>query len=474
MFDAYIAFQARTQPHAAALISPNRWSTYAQLDADVSRFATGLRALGATPARGVVALSMRDAYLKHVVFAALARLGVVSSPAEDPAADLYLSDWDKTEDPTHLHLSPDWLSATRSAETAPFEPVRGDDDSIVRVLLSSGTTRTARGVARTWRQIEDNSRIAALTYLARKGGRWVAVTGLDTSIGQTMALAAWTCGATLVTDVTLEWLAAQLDALQPTIIGLTPIQLRNLLTWLPPGFVPPADLRLVLTGSVLSQSVALEARSRLSHDIMIIYGATECGSISMGSATMLEHDVGAAGYPVPGARVEVVDAEGKALPPGQQGEVKVVTERTSAGYIGDPTATAKAFRDGGFYPGDLGRLRLDGLLVIEGRTDERMNLGGRKFLPNLMEEVALTCPGVIDAAAFAVPDHEGIDFCWLAVVQGPNFERERLAKLIKAHGDALPSVRFAFTDSIPRNDAGKIERDRLRRETMAALGSGQM
>jgi hypothetical protein len=35
MFDAYIAFQARVQPHAAALISPNRRSTYAQLDAEV-------------------------------------------------------------------------------------------------------------------------------------------------------------------------------------------------------------------------------------------------------------------------------------------------------------------------------------------------------------------------------------------------------------------------------------------------------
>jgi acyl-CoA synthetase (AMP-forming)/AMP-acid ligase II len=89
-----------------------------------------------------------------------------------------------------------------------------------------------------------------------------------------------------------------------------------------------------------------------------------------------------------------------------------------------------------------------------------------------MEEVALACPGVIDAAAFAVPDGEGIDFCWLAVVQGLGFQRERLAALISAKGDALPPVRFAFTESIPRNDAGKVERARLRRDTMAALGLG--
>jgi acyl-coenzyme A synthetase/AMP-(fatty) acid ligase len=466
MFDAYIGFQARVQPHAAALISPNRWSTYAELDAEVDRFAAGLRALGVTPARGVVALPIRDAYLKHVLFAALARLGVVSSPADDPAADLYLSDWNPSAEPGRLHLSPDWIAATRSAEAQPVKPVRGPQDGVVRVMLSSGTTRTARRVARTWRQIEDNSRTAALTYLARKGGRWAA----DTGLGQAMALAAWACGAAVVTDVTLEWLAGELDVLQPSIIGLSPIQLRNLLTWLPPGFAPPSGLRLVLTGAVLSQAVALEARLRLSPDILISYGATECGSTTMGSATLLETDAGAAGYPVPDARVEVVDARGQPLPTGEQGEIRIITQRMSAGYVDDPAATAAAFRDGGFYPGDVGRLRPDGLLVIEGRTDDRMNLGGRKFLPNLMEEVALACPGVVDAAAFAVPDTRGIDFCWLAVVPGKDFQRERLADLIQAQGQALPPVRFAFTETIPRNDAGKVQRDRLRRDTMAVLG----
>jgi acyl-coenzyme A synthetase/AMP-(fatty) acid ligase len=470
MFDAYIAFQARIQPHAAALISPTRWSTYAQLEAEVNRFAVALRKLGVTPALGVAAIAVGDAYLKHVVFAALARLGVVSSPADDPAADLYLSDWDASAEPGRLFLSPEWLAATRDAEPEAIAPARGPGDGLVRVMLSSGTTRTARRVARTWRQIEDNGRTAALTYLARKGGRWVAVTGLDTGLGQSMALAAWACGAALVTDVTVDWLAGQMEALQPTIVGLTPIQLRNLLSCLPPGFVAPPALRLALTGSVLSQAVALEARLRLSPDICISYGATECGSATMGPGTMLEADAGAAGYPVPGVRIEVVDAQGAPLPTGQQGEVRITTDRTSAGYIGDPEATAAAFRDGGFYPGDVGRLLPDGLLVIEGRADDRMNLGGRKFLPNLMEEVALACPGVVDAAAFAVPDEHGIDFCWLAVVQGEDFLRDRLAELIQAQGDTLPPVRFAFTESIPRNASGKVERERLRRETMAVLG----
>jgi hypothetical protein len=64
----------------------------------------------------------------------------------------------------------------------------------------------------------------------------------------------------------------------------------------------------------------------------------------------------------------------------------------------------------------------------------------------------------------------GIDYCCLAVVQGLGFDRDRLAERITAQGEALPPVRFAFTGSIPRNEAGKIERDRLRGEVMAVLG----
>ncbi len=66
MLDAYIAFQARAQPHAAALITPNRWSSYAQLDADVNRFAAALRALGVTPERGVVAVAVADSHLMRL------------------------------------------------------------------------------------------------------------------------------------------------------------------------------------------------------------------------------------------------------------------------------------------------------------------------------------------------------------------------------------------------------------------------
>ena len=112
------------------------------------------------------------------------------------------------------------------------------------------------------------------------------------------------------------------------------------------------------------------------------------------------------------------------------------------------------------------------MLMVDGRMDDRMDLGGVKFLPDLLEEVALAWPGVRDAAAYAAPDAQGMDGCWLAVVAEDGLDRQGLADHIAAR-PALPTPRFAWTEAIPRNAMGKIERRRLREETMAALRIGR-
>ena len=470
MFDAYVTFQARLRPTALALITPDRWATYAELDADTDRFAAGLRALGVGPERGVVSLRVANDYLTHVLWLALARLGVVSSPYDDPTPDLQLVALPAAEAAGQLALTPEWVAATFVAEPRPVAPVRRGPDELARVMLSSGTTRTSRRVPRTWRMLEGNTRTAALTYLAGKPGRWVCLTGIDTGLGQAMTLAAWSQGVTLVADYTPEQLADSLEALRPSIVGLTPAYLRRLVAALPPGLGVQPGMRVVTTGGVLPQDLARETRLRLSSEIVISYGAAETGSAAMADGAWLEAHRGVAGYAVPNVRVEVVDAAGAPVAPGESGEVRIFSDRVSHGYLDDPEATARAFRDGAFYPGDVGRLTADGLLMVDGRMDDRMDLGGMKFLPEELEAVALAHPGVIDAAAYAAPDAQGMDWCWLAVAAAEGFDRQGLADHIARQGDSLPPVRFAWIDAIPRNAMGKAERRRLREQTIAALG----
>src|SRR5690349_13692692 len=92
MFDASLAFRARVQPRALAVVTPRRRVTYAEFDADVNRYAVGLAELGIGPASGIVAVEELTGYRRVVLLMALARLGVATTVPADLRADLRLTE----------------------------------------------------------------------------------------------------------------------------------------------------------------------------------------------------------------------------------------------------------------------------------------------------------------------------------------------------------------------------------------------
>ena len=101
-----------------------------------------------------------------------------------------------------------------------------------------------------------------------------------------------------------------------------------------------------------------------------------------------------------------------------------------------------------------------------------MNAVTPDFPPHVLETAALACPGVLDAACFAVPDGKGIDQAWLAVVAAPDFDRDGLARHLAGFDD-MPPPRFAWIDEIPRNAMGKVDRAKLRDILVAALSRAE-
>ena len=86
------------------------------------------------------------------------------------------------------------------------------------------------------------------------------------------------------------------------------------------------------------------------------------------------------------------------------------------GYVGNPEATARAFRDGWFYPGDTGSLTADGMLIIRGREASVLNIGGDKVRPELVEEALTSFPGVEQAAVFTHKSDMDVPELWAALV----------------------------------------------------------
>ena len=477
MFDRYVAFRAQQIPHAIAVSSQRGDRSYAQLDGDAGRIAASLAEL---PRPALACVRIADPYVHMLVLLALSRLGIAMtsiSSGQDATLvgllrpDLMIADGPAPAESWTAGLN--WLAVTQgwidetlrrlTVITARAWPAP-DPDALGLLLTSSGTTGLPKKVALSWRELE--ARLVQ-THLAQSqmGSLARVLCPLGPGSGAFfIAIPTWHQGGTMIFPPPHPAaLAAALPSLRPTGMVLAPIQMSAILDALPAGFLPMRDLWVCMVGSHTPAAVSRAVRLRLTGDIYVGLGSTEAGAISGAPLAALGDDPAAVGFVMPWATVEVVDEEHLPVVAGSVGHIRVKGQHVVSGYLDAPEVTAERFRDGWFYPGDLGTLGADGALRIEGRSDEVMNFGGEKMLPRAMEDAALSCPGVRDAAAFSLPDASGLPAPWLAIVRGDPLDPAQLDRTLRVGLPTLPPIRVAWIDVIPRNQRGKVDRERLRR-----------
>lgn len=485
MFDAYVTYWARQKPHALAITTLVTNVTYQQFDQDIDRVVTALSA-STSPAVGLVGVQLANHYLHWLVLMALSRLGITSasipiagSSAGDALAvlkpGLLLTDAPTEAACRVIRISADWIERTLRAPVAAAGRTRPDPNAIGRIATSSGTTGARKAIPYSWDTIVERARRRASLDMAAADTVLVTI-GVDANYGFGQRVAAWIVGATVAMGPELTLLPAALPTLRPTVMVLSPGHLQALIAALPADFQPMPGLRLRVGGSSISRSLAREARLRVSPDVVLIYSSSEGGVVARGPAALLDDHPGAVGYKLPWADVEAVDHEDQPCPPGVQGELRVRSAEMVAGYHDDDAQTRKSFRDGWFYPGDIGTIMPDGAIRIDGRSDDVINLNGWKFLPSAIEDVVQSCPGVVDAAAFSLRGSAGIEAPWVAIVRSERFEWTDLSARLHERLPNLPPLQTVWLDEIPRNSVGKIDRRRLRESaiTMEAASTARV
>jgi acyl-coenzyme A synthetase/AMP-(fatty) acid ligase len=262
----------------------------------------------------------------------------------------------------------------------------------------------------------------------------------------------------------------RLLAMRPNVMFSSPAQLEVLMKMLPKDYWPSRHLYLYVAGSTLTPKLSREVRSRLTQSLFVIYGSTEAGSVTFAHALRCEEEPGFTGYVLPMAQLEIVDESGRPVETGVPGEIRVRSHGMVARYEDEPQGTDAAFRDGWFYPGDLGRVTPDDGLVLLGRTREVMNFGGKKLAPDVIEQALGDCPGIAEMAVFSI-GVEGRQRPWVAVVDTDEFEEEAVARQFAKSFPSLPKISIARMRDIPRNEMGKVLRGELRSRVERALAS---
>lgn len=152
------------------------------------------------------------------------------------------------------------------------------------------------------------------------------------------------------------------------------------------------------------------------------------------------------------------------------GELAVSTRSLMAGYWNNEQATSAVMRDGWYHTGDLGRIDADGQVYVTDRRQDLIVSGGMNVYPSEVESWVLEHPGVAECAVVGIPHPRWGRAVAAAVVPTADglssddvmlWVRSGLASYKKP---ALIDIRT----SIPRDDRGKVDRNRLSEE-LAAL-----
>jgi long-chain acyl-CoA synthetase len=175
--------------------------------------------------------------------------------------------------------------------------------------------------------------------------------------------------------------------------------------------------------------------------------------------------LGSVGRPLRDTQVRVVDATGRPVAAGVDGEVMVRGPQLMSGYAGRPDATRAALRRGWLRTGDVGHLDAEGYLHLTDRLADVIVSGGENVYSAVVEQALNAHPDVVEAAVVGVPDARWGETVHATVVLRPGavvaaddliaFCRERLGAVARPRS-------VQFRSALPRTSTGKVDKLALR------------
>ncbi len=359
------------------------------------------------------------------------------------------------------------LTELEQADPRPIVP-RADDD-LAALLYTGGTTGRAKGVMLshanlhfTGRQAHGAAHVPGINRqlttlpLSHAYGLLVTIAGMHSSEQGINVLVRWFDPAAFVALIAEHRL--QLSAVVPTML--------QLLLGLPLEEYDLSSLRWLSSGGAPLAAEVEQAFCRRVPSVTIRqgYGLTESAALISTNPTDAVKS-GSVGRPVPGTEIEIRDAEGRALPPGELGEVCARSPGIMQGYWRAPEATAEALHDGWLHTGDIGYLDEGGHLYIVDRKKDLIIRGGFNVYPRDVEDALVQHPAVQMAAVVGRPSerHGEEVVAFVSLAAQAELAPEDLIDWGREHIGGYKYPREVhMVDAIPLTPVGKVDRKAVR------------
>jgi acyl-CoA synthetase (AMP-forming)/AMP-acid ligase II len=476
--------------------------SFAQVNRRVNQLAGALRGRGVRKGDRVALLGTDSGEYVEVMMACM-KLGAIYVPLNNRLADAEVLTLLRRAEPKAVFASSRYAarvaalaaelngllftSALDGSELMPFgdllaegtdtEPgVEVDDEDVLALAFTSGTTGLPKGVLQSQRMINALTLQMSVDYEILLDEFRYTASPVFHIAGQAMIFMHIQRGfPTLILPqfeegAVLRWMQSG----RLTGVFLVPTMITRLLDD-PRVHEGSYDrVRSVIYGaSPMSPALLRRAMNVFKCDFINAFGAATEGGLQSSlspadhrrAAAGAEHLLGSIGKPAFAVDLRLVDEEGKDVPAGEVGEIITRSRAVMSGYLGMPEESARALRDGWFWGGDLARMDADGYLYLAGRSKDMIIRGGENIYPVEIETVIADYPGVTAVAVVGQPDeHWGeIVVAFVTAASGSVIEQESLRGFCRERlaSYKVPAVVTVIAE-MPLNASGKILKRELR------------
>ncbi len=345
-------------------------------------------------------------------------------------------------------------------------------DHVSDIIFTSGTTGAPKGVMMTYGRVIPQCGVWIENTGLSFGERYLIVNPFFHSFG---FKAGWVvcllAGATMLplAQFDVAETARLIEAERVNFMPGPPTIFQMLLAHKEAHPFDASSMRGGTSGAAsVPPSLIERMRSELHmRDVITAYGMTECVNISgcrMGDPA--ETIANTCGVAVAGNEVIIAGPDGREVPRGEVGEIRVRGQGVMLGYLDDQAATAEAIDAGGWlHTGDVGTMDENGYLRITDRLKDMYISGGFNVYPAEVEKLLANHPAIAMAAVIGVADERMGEVGKAFVVLRPGMA-ESEANLIAWCRNNMANYKvprsFALVDDLPRNAAGKVLKTALR------------
>lgn len=477
---------------APAVLHQNSVLSYAELRHATARIAAGLLARG-HPKGDRVGIFVENSLFFVKAYLGIIRAGLVVVPLQTDLTGEAFAEIVSDAGISEVFVSKRWLNRVRpwadelgltlltegreedftGNAQAPLPAVNAASD-LAALMFTSGSTGSPKGVMVTHRNIECNTRDIAAYLGLHAGDRAMVVLPFHYCFGLSLLHTHLLAGGSVVLNNEFklfpESVLTEMQRQECTGFAGVPstyqILLRN------SRFRQMTFPRLrwfQQAGGKLPNPCIREIREAFpAVRFFLMYGQTEgTARLSYLPPDRLADKLGSIGKGLPSTRLEVLRGNGTPVAPGsdETGEIVATGDNIAQGYWRDPVETAKFFRRGRLYTGDLARVDADGFIFIVEREREMIKSGGNRVSAKEVEDVIAELPEVVEVAVVGAP-HELLGEAIKAFVTSAPGSAIAPQDVLAHCQKRLPAYKVpesvVFTRHLPHNSAGKLIKSKLK------------